>query len=298
MLKEEGINGALRQVCAKALSSILGLRVVRLAGTLTRRQGYRGIGRLARILSVVWPVAPIQIRYMGGATLEIDVFDYYWARLVFDDFIYEPEIEAFLKGLPRQFCIFRLRSQYWILEPSSIGSFGRGQSCGSRGLSENICQAQKEYRIIWRSRCGVQLCCFGVGRWRAFFCRVESHAEAHLANENEVRERGADEIREVGTITIDELRKCIPDEYLGLPVVIKLDVEGAEIAALRGAEQTIKSCDVMIIYECHGSDRECINTAHFLRDGRFFVHNLEDGLKEVSSVEDAIAIKKDGRKRV
>src|SRR5690606_10171467 len=60
----------------------------------------------------------------------------------------------------------------------------------------------------------------------------------------------------VPSVSIDALVQSIqPDANEAL--VIKLDVEGSEIQALQGALATIRSHDVLVAYECHGSDSDC-----------------------------------------
>jgi len=67
----------------------------------------------------------------------------------------------------------------------------------------------------------------------------------------------------VPSVTVDSLlRRCCPG--LAGPVVVKLDVEGAEIPAGEGAAQTLAERDVIFLFEDHGQDPECRVSRHLM----------------------------------
>jgi len=87
----------------------------------------------------------------------------------------------------------------------------------------------------------------------------------------------------------------IVHDYLpadGSPVIVKLDVEGAESEALDGAEAVAGSRPILFVYEDHGSDRDCVVTRH-LQDLGYRTAGLVDG--KPMEVADVLRVKTDPR---
>lgn len=81
----------------------------------------------------------------------------------------------------------------------------------------------------------------------------------------------------VETITIDE----VADRFLpggGQPIVIKLDVEGVEVAAMNGGKKTIET-GALLVYEDHEKEAAHPASAHLLSMGDMDIWHLDRGLK-------------------
>jgi len=81
----------------------------------------------------------------------------------------------------------------------------------------------------------------------------------------------------------------VPD---GTAALIKLDVEGAETAAIDGATRAIGHGSVFV-YEDHGSDLASEVTQHFMGLEDMAVYAIETGPKRVKSAEHLVKIKTD-----
>ena len=95
----------------------------------------------------------------------------------------------------------------------------------------------------------------------------------------------------VTTISLDDL---VTSTFNGIPgcVLIKLDVEGHEIRALRGAARLLAS-EVLVYYEDHGHDLTSRVTDYVIRALGLRVFFLDGGrLREVSSAQAASRFKK------
>lgn len=96
----------------------------------------------------------------------------------------------------------------------------------------------------------------------------------------------------VNTITLDDLAVT---HFGGVPerLLIKLDVEGAEINAFRGATR-ILATDALFYYEDHGLDAKSEVTEHVLRElGLDVFYSRNDGsLLRIRSASEASRIKK------
>jgi hypothetical protein len=96
----------------------------------------------------------------------------------------------------------------------------------------------------------------------------------------------------VPTTTIDRVaRRYWPDER---PLLIKLDVEGAESAALAGGADTLAHRDVVLLYEDHGSDPAHTSTRAVLEGLGFRVFACTgNGPVEIGELDDVARIKTD-----
>jgi FkbM family methyltransferase len=91
---------------------------------------------------------------------------------------------------------------------------------------------------------------------------------------------------EVGTVTVDRLAER---HAAGRPLVVKLDIEGAEATALAGAGESGDRC--LFVYEDHGGDREHRATRAFLEAG-FRIWHVDSGPRPLEAIEQLDEIKR------
>ncbi|MGH3867949.1 MAG: FkbM family methyltransferase [Pseudonocardiaceae bacterium] len=96
----------------------------------------------------------------------------------------------------------------------------------------------------------------------------------------------------VETTTVDAIVEEVG--WAGMQVVIKLDVEGAEIAAFNGAERTSRT-GCIFIYEDHGGDQECRVTRFLLKRNWIVFFLADDHLLQIVSVAQLSKLKRDPR---
>jgi hypothetical protein len=102
----------------KFLSVRTELALLRGAGKLLRYVRYRGIGTLSKILGHIFDSDNSAVIKIGdNSSVNVYLGDYYWSRLIYDDYEYEPDI-GFVLGqivkrlipmLPVQSTFCRLR---------------------------------------------------------------------------------------------------------------------------------------------------------------------------------------------
>jgi FkbM family methyltransferase len=98
-------------------------------------------------------------------------------------------------------------------------------------------------------------------------------------------------VEEVETITLDE----VADRYLPVldwPPLVKLDVEGVEIEAMRGGHRLIEG-GALIIYEDHAKDTTHAATRYVMSLGDMEIWNLtaNERLERIASLDQLAAIK-------
>jgi len=111
-----------------------------------------------------------------------------------------------------------------------------------------------------------------------------SHASARL--EDGGAAFAGDHTETVETLAIDDL---VPP---GTPALIKLDVEGAEIAAIDGAARALAD-GAVLIYEDHGNDPACTVSAHLLGMPGMRVFACGNGLSGMTDIARIRSLKSD-----
>nr|WP_309502757.1 FkbM family methyltransferase [uncultured Roseovarius sp.] len=253
-------------------------RIVRMTGW---RAGYgalaRGLGRIFGPYRAVWQTLP------GGAPYKIYLNDGYWTRFALFHTHYEPEVAVIVhaaRGHVPLFCDLGANSGYWTVR--AAGHFP--QVIAVEASARTFARLEENAGALP----GVTLhraAIYSVsGQTLTFVNTHNSHASARLM---EGQPPGAADLTEsVETLAIDDL---VPP---GTPALIKLDVEGAEIAALAGAARAIRD-GAVLIYEDHGNDPDCAPSAHLLADPAMRLFALENGFEEITDLDSIRALKTD-----
>jgi FkbM family methyltransferase len=102
------------------------------------------------------------------------------------------------------------------------------------------------------------------------------------------------QFEEVETITIDDIAAQYLSAHKG-PVLIKLDVEGVEVAAMNGARKTLEQ-GALLIYEDHEKQEESPATAHLLGMGDMEIWHLgrDNALVKIEKLDQVQPLKSSG----
>ncbi|MCF6319471.1 MAG: FkbM family methyltransferase [Proteobacteria bacterium] len=107
-----------------------------------------------------------------------------------------------------------------------------------------------------------------------------------------LEEQGGAVRAEVETIALDDLSDWLKEKG-NLPTILKLDVEGVEIDALKGAGKILKG-DCLVNYEEHGADKDH-EVSRYLKDELgmrlFFGDNDGKFMREITSWSELDKIK-------
>ncbi len=233
----------------------------------------RGLGRIFNARNAVY------LSEGGAPAFKIYLNDGYWTRFALYHRDYEPEVARVLSSAAGQtglFCDLGANMGYWTVRAAplfdQIIAVEAAQETFAR-LRENtegLANVTRQRKAV-HTRSGERL---------SFLNVPNSHASARLAETDE----GADET--VTTLAIDDL---VP---AGTAALIKLDVEGAEIAAFDGARRAIKE-GAVIIYEDHGNDPSCQPSDYLLNRLKISVYSARNGLEQLSTVAAVRALKTD-----
>jgi FkbM family methyltransferase len=232
----EGAN-AWERMAAFALSS--GSKV---ASTFS----HRGYNRCANLLRKTLPPRDIAVKLNSDATFEFPYGDGYWSKLLNRSFAYEDELELLFQdsiGVDYTLIDCGANFGYWSVLVSSA-PYGSHRAIAIEPSSQNFSKLANNAEIN-RNRFEVMRCAIGSSRGTARLSGTKHEAFSIVGN-------AAGGGEDVPVIALDNLLddgKVSPDgKYL-----IKLDVEGVEIDAIRGGARLLQG-DSVLLCEEHGND--------------------------------------------
>lgn len=263
---------------------------VQLLARSARPVGHRGVQRLTWMLSKHFDRNNrVTVRLGEDSRLHVYLDDGYWTKLLDPGFAYEPEIGDMLDRV--------LTPEALFLDcGANIGFW----SVLTRHRARRVVAVEASPETFHRLTDNIALNGGGISAVHAALWRqddsslsIVGHHLCHAAAS--VCERDADAGRDgwrsfdVSSVTVDTLvrRHCAG---LTGPVVVKLDVEGAEIPAVEGAKETLAERDVVFLFEDHGSDPTCKVSRHFLDMGMTV---MSPGRRRPLTIREIAAVKVD-----
>jgi FkbM family methyltransferase len=285
---------------ARALGGVLAhlhLFCLRLIALVSRLGGGRGMQKCTWVLArhVFGTTHAAVLEMASGSRLKICLADGYWTRLLIPGYRYEPEIGATLARVLAQPDVFFLdcgaNIGYWSVVCSRMLPAGRilaveASPPNYAQLAENAAlndgKLQTVLSALWERD----------GEEAVIVSHELRHAGSSIIDRRDKIGVAGYTQHTVPTVTIDSLcDRYVPDPAAKIPaakIVVKLDVEGAEIPALHGARKVFAERQALLLYEEHGQDAECrvsafvlnglgLNIFHCDQDARISpMHSLED----------------------
>jgi FkbM family methyltransferase len=231
----EGAN-AWERLAALALSS--GSKV---ASTFS----HRGYNSCANLLRKTLPQRDIAIRLNSDATFEFPYGDGYWSKLLNRSFSYEDELELLFRdsvGVDYTLIDCGANFGYWSVLISSI-PYGSHKAIAIEPSSQNFVKLANNSEING-NRFELLKCAIGAARGTARLSGTKHEAFSIAGNASggeDVPVIALDNLLDDGKISAD-------GKYL-----IKLDVEGVEIEAIKGGKRLLQG-DSVLLCEEHGND--------------------------------------------
>jgi len=224
---------------------------------ITRPFNYRGMRRVSIFLGKLFSPQNSAVMSDGQRNLKIYLDDPYWVKYLDGGFSYEKDMEGVLEKALSQGTVFLdcgANIGYWsVCAARRVGAPGRVVAVEATARSfDRLCENSKlnegAFTPIKK----------GIYSQSGLDLEFETNPFRHGANSC-VRRRGRPgdpsfQREWVKSITLDDLLKeVLTDDEGAREIVVKLDVEGAEIEAFKGAEEAVRR-GALFIYEDHGRD--------------------------------------------
>ena len=207
---------------------------------------HRGYNRCANLLRKALPERDIAIKLNADATFEFPYGDGYWIKLLNRSYCYEDELELlFRDSVDVDYTLIDCGANfgYWSVLVSSA-PYGSHKAIAIEPSSQNFAKLENNAKING-SRFDVLKSAIGAASGSARLSGTRHEALSITGNGD-----GSGEI--VPVIALDNLLddgRISPDgKYL-----VKLDVEGVEIEAIKGGPRLLQG-DSVLLCEEHGSD--------------------------------------------
>jgi FkbM family methyltransferase len=237
-----------------SLADRLRVMLVVASGALLAPLRHRGTWRLCRML---WggeesgePIE-VQLRLNADSLFAVNLRDPYWTRLLAPGVKHEAGIEQALRALadlPYVFVDAGANLGFWSILVSSE-ELGAHRAIAIEGASATYARLLRNQALNGdRFEC-VQGAVSDQSGGEIAFAVSAHHSSSGIAASGEIPDVRSTEM--VPAMTLDEI-----SERFGVStgsVVLKLDVEGAEIAALRGASGLLE-LETLVLFEDHDRD--------------------------------------------
>ncbi len=207
---------------------------------------HRGYNSCANLLRKTLPERNIAIRLNSDAVFEFPYGDGYWSKLLNRSYRYENELELLFRDsvdVDYTFIDCGANYGYWSVLVSSK-PFGAHKAIAIEPSGQNFPKLANNARING-GRFETMKCAIGSGRGTAHLTGTK-HEAFSIAG-------GSSGGEQVPVIALDNLIDDGKVPAIGR-FLIKLDVEGVEIEAIKGGSRLLKT-DSVVLCEEHGSDR-------------------------------------------
>jgi FkbM family methyltransferase len=207
---------------------------------------HRGYIGCANLLRKTLPDRNIAIKLNADAIFEFPYGDGYWSKLLNRSYSYEDELELFLRDSSDvDYTLIDCGANYgyWSVLASSA-PFGGHKAIAVEPSSQNFAKLINNAKIN-SNRFELMKCAIGATRGTAFLTGTKHEA---FSIAGEVTCDG----EEVSVVALDNL---IDDGKISANgrYLIKLDVEGVEIEAIKGGRRLLQT-DSLMMCEEHGND--------------------------------------------
>ena len=255
---------------------------------------FKGYGRIAAVMRRAAPARHIVLELDRDCRFRFPFGDAYWSRLAAEGVVYEPEMLALLRLIRKEAYSFidcGANFGYWsvLVSGKSLGAH-RVVAVEASGknfeeLSANAALNERRFEVVHAAVAEQDGGAVALGG-----PTHDSLAIVNAANAGP----NAESVR---CISLDGLVARTPWLDASRRLVLKLDVEGVEEAALRGAADLL-SRDTLLIYEEQGSDDRHCNTRFATERLGMRVFGYRDGrFEEAQDPLAAVAAMKTNRRR-
>lgn len=269
----------------------LGMFALRSAGWMTRPVQYVGYSKAAALVRVFVPSKrKVRTQLFEDTNFEYGYADNYWSRLVYSGDVYSRAEENFLKAIRHV--------DYAYIDCGA--NFGYMSAIvTSKAYGEKPCIAIEADPITFKAletNADLNGNRFEI-RNNAVFSKsgemVNIHGDKHEAR-SILNDEGNRETGNVETIALDDLENWYT-KHNKKALILKLDVEGVEIDALKGSTKLLEQ-NTLVMFEDHASDKTHEVSEYLMATlGMRLYYSEKNGCRELKAINDVAKLKTNPR---
>ena len=260
----------------------IGLELMRIAARILRSVSFVGFSWASRLFRVLFPGhQPIKTVLQDDAIFEFPYGDAYWGRLLCNRELYTQEIDNFLRAIKHvDYDFIDCGANYGYMSViASSKAYGSKRAIAIEAdphtfelLQTNADHNAKRFDILNKA-------VFSKGGDIAEIYGTKHEARSILPDGS------SGSGNKVETLALDQLLTSWLGKSADKAVIIKLDVEGVEIDAMKGAVKLLER-DCLMIFEDHGSDKTHAVTRYFMDElGMQVFASTQSGCEEITDME-------------
>ena len=276
----------------RGTGEITGAGVIERAAVAALRAGskvtspfeHRGYSIGCRIVSTMVEKREIVVRLNDDSVFAFPFADAYWSRLLNRRYVYEEELDHFLRqvaAVDYTFVDCGANFGLWSVLVSSR-EFGRHPALAIEASSDNAIKLQRNAELNG-NRFGVLN--RAIGGKTGGTARISGRKHEALSI---IPDGGPTSGQEVAIIALDSL---LDDGFVtpAQRIVVKLDVEGVEVEAIKGGRRLLAG-EAVVICEEHGSDRNHTLTRYLMNETACRVFMLDPVTHKFEHVREPAAL--------
>ncbi len=265
----------------------IGVFALKTAAIMTKPIEYVGFSKAAALVRTFLPSNnPIQTTLFEDTLFEYPYGDGYWSRLVYNGDVYSRQEEDFLKSLKDvDYAFIDCGANYGYMS-SIVTSKTFGQKPAiSIEADPNTFSILQRNAALNNNRFEI--------RHNAVFSKsgemVNIHGHKHEAR-SILNAEGKHSDGNVETLALNDLEPWVKKQKTDR-LIIKLDVEGVEIDALKGAENLL-SYKTLVMYEDHAKDKSSEVSDYVMTElGLAVYFSGPGGCRKIKSIDEVKKIK-------
>ena len=269
----------------------LGMALMRLAAKAARPIDYTGLSHANKLISTVLPSDRfVRARMLDDTYFEFPYGDGYWGVLLDTKIPYSAPEEYFLMAVRDvNYAFVDCGANYGFMSALvTSDAYGKKPCIAIEADPDTFKMLERNWHLNGqRFELKHNAVFHKSGEWVSF---GGGKHEARSIQDNASDEKCND----VETIALDTLEPWIKNQGRE-QLILKLDVEGVEISALKGASKLLKK-DPCILFEDHASDKKHEVSKFMMEELNMTVFTSEkNGCRRLTSLEEIEALKRNPR---
>jgi len=279
------------KISATEFKEKIGTLLARVSAGMLSPISYVGSSKIAKLISIFLPSDKnIRSVLAADSIFEYPYLDRYWVTLLHSNGEYSPEEINFLKSCRDiDYAYIDCGANYGFMSVLVTSDAYGNKPSFAIEADPSTFQQLKHNASLNENRFEIHN--------RAVFSKsgelVNMHGEKHEAK-SILNDDGTSTYGNIETLALDDIQPWLKKQKRD-KVILKLDIEGVEIDAMKGATKLLSE-DIVILFEDHGSDKSNETSKYFIEElGMRVFYSEKDACREIHTLDEVARLKRNPR---